>query len=85
MQAQFQIFFHLLNAHPAFFQASKIFDPFYIFLIENPAVVVVALDVWDQPLVAVEFQSLVGHTQFPADLHHCIHRLTPPVVSTKSH
>lgn len=72
MQAQFQIFFHLLNAHPAFFQASKIFDPFYIFLIENPAVAVVALDVWDQPLVAVEFQSLVGHIQFPADLHHCI-------------
>ena len=59
VDAFFREVFKLSLIH-IFFQASKIFDAFYIFLIENPAVVVGALDVWDQPLVAVEFQSLVG-------------------------
>ena len=36
-----KIFLHFLNAHPAFFQADQVFDPFYIMFIENTAVVAV--------------------------------------------
>ena len=80
-----EICFHFRNAHTTAFQAVQTLNPFDVMFVKDTIISSVTLDIGDQSLVAVEFQSRVGQIQFPADLHHCIHRLTPPVVSTKSH
>ena len=55
LQAEGEVVLHLLNAHAAFFQARQAADPRDVPLVKHAAVVFVALDVGDKPLVAVKF------------------------------
>jgi len=55
LKAQIQVFLHLLDAHAAFLQAYKILDPLQIPVVEDAAVILITLDIWDQPLVAIVF------------------------------
>ena len=55
LQAELQIRFHFLDTHPAFLQAYKILDPLQIPVVEDAAVILITLDIWDQPLVAIVF------------------------------
>ena len=55
LQAEGELVLHLLNAHAAFFQARQAADPRDVPLVKHAAVVFVALDVGDKPLVAVKF------------------------------
>ena len=53
--SKIQVFLHLLDAHAAFLQAYKILDPLQIPVVEDAAVILITLDIWDQPLVAIVF------------------------------
>ena len=55
LQAEGEVVLHLLNAHAAFFQAHQAADPRDVPLVKHTAVVFVALDIGDKPLVAVKF------------------------------
>ena len=55
LQAEGEVVLHLLNAHAAFFQARQAADPRDVPLVKHAAVVFVALDIGDKPLVAVKF------------------------------
>lgn len=70
---QCKILFHLLYAHSAFFQTRKVMNPFYVFFVKNAAVIFITFHVRDKSLVAIKFQCLISHIQFPANLHHRIH------------
>ena len=69
-KAQVEILLHFLNTQPALFQTRQVADPFYVLFVKHTAIVPVPLDIGNKPLVAVEFQGLIGHIQLPADLHN---------------
>ena len=72
LKAKSQIFLHLLNAHAAIFQIDQTVDSGNIPAIEYSAVVFIPLYIGDDPLLAVEFQGLVGHMGLFTGLHHGI-------------
>ena len=70
LQTKRYVMLHFLNAHAATLKTAKAADPFHVTLIEHAAVVLIALDVGNKPLVAIELESLIGHPRFTTGLHH---------------
>lgn len=78
LEAEVEVVAHLLDAHAAALEAGEAANPLRVVLVKDAAVVLVALDVGHQALVAVELQRLISHAQLSADLHHGVCHVKSP-------
>ena len=74
LEAERKVFFHLGNREVAVLETVEALDPAEVVLVKDAMVVLVALDMGDESLVAVELQRLVFHIGGFADLLHSIYR-----------